>query len=708
MQKASLRFKLVLGTGLAIFFVLFMVVVMGWRSMHTTGDEAVTQASSAIEQLVEENLQTSSALLANEVGALINRSFDVPRMTSEMLSNTAVGNPDANSALDREVLRILAGDFLIGNPNLGSVYFHFEAEGYDALDQQLQGEPLQHTSDTGELEIYWARDGDEVMYNRTADSSFKYVETLGEYGIRESEWYLCSRDELRACIIDPYLYEVQPGVELMLTSLVYPVLVKGDFRGVAGADLNLPEVQEQIEAYQEGFYQGRGEFLLLSGQETLIASSAHPTQLGRRLDQVDAELSKQLSGLQSGRLVQHQGQVWIRQDIQFESVPESWILLVSLPEAVAYASSHELEELLVSGYQGAALSMVLTGLVLLLLAILGVSVWLRYTTQPMVQMKLLFEDLAGKEGDLTRQLKVQRHAELIGMAEGFNRFTDKLRQMITSLKESAYQLQQQGHEMHNTASRASDATGDQQQEMQNISSAMNQMSATAQEVARLASETATETESSNTALQAAREVLFSAVDEVREVAKDMTEAENRVNQVAASSDNITSIVEVIEGIAEQTNLLALNAAIEAARAGDQGRGFAVVADEVRSLAARTQTSTSEIQALVQELQQQVKASVTQITQSTERALRAVDGATESWEKMEQVSSSIRGVTGNIAQVAAAAEEQNQVNDEMNRNIIAIEEAGQTLASLGQDVEQLSNQMIQVTEEVNQQLEQLKV
>ena len=154
-----------------------------------------------------------------------------------------------------------------------------------------------------------------------------------------------------------------------------------------------------------------------------------------------------------------------------------------------------------------------------------------------------------------------------------------------------------------------EATFDQQREIDSVVTATNEMSATASEVSALAVQVADNVNSAKQTIIASQSSLSGSVNTVEALSQDMQLASQSISDVETHTDKINQIIDVIQSIAEQTNLLALNAAIEAARAGEQGRGFAVVADEVRSLASKTQTSTEEINGMIQNLQGGVKKAV---------------------------------------------------------------------------------------------------
>jgi len=231
---------------------------------------------------------------------------------------------------------------------------------------------------------------------------------------------------------------------------------------------------------------------------------------------------------------------------------------------------------------------------------------------------------------------------------------------------------------------------------------------TSNEVAKLASASADQSNEAHRFLQTTQAAFERNVQEVQSVADDMDHISVRIGKVSERSQNINSILETIRGIAEQTNLLALNAAIEAARAGEQGRGFAVVADEVRSLAARTQESTEEINTLIVGLHQDVQTTVEQIEVDRNRVNKAAEETTQSYQQMQQVSEQLLAITDNASMVATAAEEQSQVSEEINRNIAGIGDASNQLRDQAQAVTHVSSDLNQVAIIINGQLSKLKV
>ncbi|WP_337841323.1 methyl-accepting chemotaxis protein [Rheinheimera sp.] len=703
MQLNSLRIKLTLGVAVLLAVSIGSMAALAWYSMTSSSASAVDKLTGSMRTLAGQTLTEAAKTTALETAAVLDRNFDTAKIFAAILSGSALGS--GQPPYTREQIKVMAGQILAANSGISSLYGQFEINGYDGADAQFSIAD-EHSSQSGTMEIYWVREQNGLRFVQVPDPAVKYKDTKNEFGVREAEWYLCSRDSKAPCLMEPYLWEIQPGNQVLLTSLVYPVLVNNEFRGVSGVDLNLPVLQTLLQAQAEKLYEGKSQLYLLSKFGLVLASNRFPGQLGQPLQQLDAKLAQHLKS-QPGGVSSFDGNLLVTLPIQLTSTSSGWSVVVVVPEQVALAIAAQLAQQLNEDSTRTTSSMLLFGVLLLLMFVVLMALGLKTATAPMVQMSLLMKDLAGSEGDLTRQLHPSQHQELNDMAQGFNLFTAKLRGMISNLKQSSARMQQQSVLMLDTSDQTRRAVSVQASEVQNVASAMHQMTATANEVAKLAGSTAQGAQDSLKALTAANQLFQNTVGAFKAVAEEFAHTSQGVNEVASSSQKINGIIDVIQAIAEQTNLLALNAAIEAARAGDQGRGFAVVADEVRSLAARTHSSTDEIKNLIHELQQQVATAVQQIQTNTRKVSSTLQEAESSYEQLSLATAGISAIADNAFQVASAAEQQNQVSEEINRNITAIDDATKSLDQQVEQNLQISKEIDRITGEMDTQLSQLR-
>jgi len=299
---------------------------------------------------------------------------------------------------------------------------------------------------------------------------------------------------------------------------------------------------------------------------------------------------------------------------------------------------------------------------------------------PMKRLLAHLENVAEGEGDLTVRLEVNSHDEMGRVADAFNRFVSKIHKLIGNSIDSTQRLAGSTQQLTVVAAESSQAVAQQMSELDQVATAITEMTATVQEVARNAGSAAAAARDADSQANQGRQVVTETIETINELAEAVQHSADVINHLKAESTNIGTVLGVIKDVAEQTNLLALNAAIEAARAGEQGRGFAVVADEVRQLASRSQQSTQEIEKIIQALQGRASDAVQAMEDGKERANRSVTQAASAGQALAEITRAVSTISDMNTQIASAAEEQSAVTEDINRNTVSI----QTLASKAAD------------------------
>ena len=311
-------------------------------------------------------------------------------------------------------------------------------------------------------------------------------------------------------------------------------------------------------------------------------------------------------------------------------------------------------------------------------------------------------------GDMTVIFSAHSRDELGELGEVFNGTVKKIHDLIERVGQTVSEVERQAGQVENVSAQSNLAVAGQRTQIEQVATAMNQMSATSQEVARSAAAAVSSAHSVNDETISGRGLVESQQGSIAALASEIDQSVLVINQLASDSQSISRVLEVIKSIAEQTNLLALNAAIEAARAGEQGRGFAVVADEVRTLAKRTQQSTEEIEQMIAKLHGGVGAAVKAMGTSHEMA----NGTVGQSEKVQRALENILGAVGMIVdqnqQIAAAVEQQTAVAHDIDQNIVEINRAGERTAEGAHQTEDASRALSAQVVELKQLISAFRV
>lgn len=283
------------------------------------------------------------------------------------------------------------------------------------------------------------------------------------------------------------------------------------------------------------------------------------------------------------------------------------------------------------------------------------------------------------QGHLQEAVQTTRKDELGLLQNSMATMSGMLRQMINEIIELAEQVSAATTQTSVLTKNTSDRMLTQQQESEQVSTAMNEMSATVHEVAKHAEQASVSTQEAAQVVKHGHELVHETAIQMRSLVDNINQSSISMHQLKEFSDEVGNILDVINTVAEQTNLLALNAAIEAARAGETGRGFAVVADEVRNLASRTHQSIQEVETLIDRLQKGADESLELMKASQTYSESTLQRSHELTESFEQISSVMAQVEDMGIQIATSSEEQSLVSEEISRSMVKVNDITQQSA-----------------------------
>ncbi|MCE7517660.1 methyl-accepting chemotaxis protein [Halomonas titanicae] len=675
MHFRSLRSFVVALAGPCLLAIVAALVIYNLVAAART-QQTVNEHTGA---LMESALNARLDAIAEAEGGRIQRELNNAMTIANQLAttNALMGMEDEEGRrslyLNRRELSNLVRQTVADNPTLLDAFIGWEPNAFGD-DARYAGDERYGHDGSGRFMPWWYRTEDETLEVLPLGDTMESEERLPS-GVREGEYYLCPRETLVPCIIDPAAYDYG-GETQLVTSFNAPILVDGEFRGVAGVDLSLNFIQTLLSDANQALYEGAGRMALVAGSGGLVADTAGVESLGSPAS--DSLSSTILAGIreasEQGSLQSsvNDGLLQRYQPITIGDTRLPWVLVLQLPEDVALAELGELQAVLSEQRQQNTLGMTVVGL---LLAALGVAAlwWIGgRIARPLKRLASRMAEIASGHGDLTQRLPVHGRDESAAVAEQFNAFAEKIQVILLDVRRSseavnhaANEITQGGHDLSRRTEQAAASLQQTSSAMEEINSTVSHTTHASQEASGLsqtASQLASRTDS-------AFEQVVATMDDIR-----------------SNSDEIQAIVTVIDGIAFQTNLLALNASVEAARAGEHGRGFAVVADEVRKLASRSSEAAKDIRQRINTSAGKVESG-TQMVRDAESAMHELaESVTRVTQMLGDISTAAREQSEGISQVSIAVTDLDQMTQQ---NAALVEESTTAAEQLNDQADRLA-------------------
>ncbi|RBW46415.1 methyl-accepting chemotaxis protein [Psychromonas sp. B3M02] len=534
---------------------------------------------------------------------------------------------------------------------------------------------------TGVAKLTLGFDDGRSYTSRASESFPNGVGIPSKYDPRTRSWYQLGKKSEQLALSE--VFATKQGVLLLLA-------VHAIKDGVIASDVRLTRLQTLVESVDVA----KDSVAILVDQKGMVLAST--SEVAKAQDQIQTipELSDFSSEmLSSERVIADKSlagepSLLVSTRVELEG-SEPWYLMIAVKDKVAFAAVSE-----------ATWSLLMWVVLITLLFIVVFVFVLNRIYQPVIALKTLIANLSSGDGDLTQRLTVKSQDDLGQIAGGVNRFIETLQLMMLDVKKVSGRLSEGVETLKSHSDISAGILAQHQQETDQVVTAVEELSVTAEMVAANAQDTAQFTQEANNSGETSKDIITNAQVSLQRLSKEVESATVNVANMSQETQDIGSILSVIGAIADQTNLLALNAAIEAARAGEQGRGFAVVADEVRALAARTQTSTGEVENALEKLRHESTAVVSSIDSTRATSQQTVSEAASVAESLEVMNGFVSKINDLSNQIASSAQEQNAVIREVSQNMARIHSIVQELSTTGADVNQETHHIHEVNEQLN--------
>ncbi|WBW97841.1 methyl-accepting chemotaxis protein [Oceanirhabdus sp. W0125-5] len=635
--------------------------------------------------------------MANRYSLYVRAELEVAMDAARTLAQTAKGIRNSGNP-DRVMLNNIMKQILEDNSNFLTVWNMWEPNAFDGKDEEYANRKAEGYDKTGRLATYWYRKEGKTIVDYNDDYKANY--------------YILPKNNKQETILNPYK-DVIDVKEILMTSVIVPVMEGDKVLGVIGIDISLESLQDMIKELK--FY-GNGYATLISN-EGIIVAHKEDKYIDKPIDErtdddmgIKEEMIKAKTAIKSGKPYEtviaseviNEEVFSMYSPISIGKSQTPWSVAVNIPTDVILKEANK-----VRNY---AIFMSGVSLIIILLILFFI---IRGTVKPIKGTINMLKDIAEGEGDLTKRLKSDSQDEIGELVKWFNLFIDKIQELIGQVQENANTVAHSTNEMTTVIDHANIGMEQISNDVNSVSSSIQNNAGIITEITSSVEDMAITSESISNSSQAvfsdSKMVLDSAnigmrnmneVVEVNDKAKNSSdEVYGIIKALQDSSERVGEIVEIITGISDQTNLLALNASIEAARAAEHGAGFAVVANEVKNLAEQSKQATSRISALIEEIQNKTSIADLAITKGQEYAQISAHKSKDTEDQFKKILKLIEDITGKLEGISESSVQQSTVSEELRQAMEEISESTQNSANSISKINSILEEEVSSFEEI---------